>query len=76
MSAKLEDYWIGLYWIHEVYKNGIYKLRNIEEKRIKNLINGDRLKLYKERRYQPEIQIQNYQKQYMIKMNLYYKLVT
>ena len=48
MSAKLQEKWIGPYFIHKVLENNVYKLRNMNGKLVKNLINGNRLKLYRE----------------------------
>jgi hypothetical protein len=71
LSAKLEDKWIGPYYIHDVIGQGVYKLRNIEKQRlVKGTINGSRLKLYKERLFQPEILIDNSDKFFVNKMVL------
>ena len=58
-SAKLEDKWIGPYFIHEVLQDNVYKLRTMEGKRIKNVIHDNRLKKYVERRRKPYIFIEN-----------------
>jgi transposase InsO family protein len=52
-SAKLEDKWIGPYYIHNVLKDNVYKLRTLEGRLVKNLVHGNRLKLYKERLLEP-----------------------
>jgi hypothetical protein len=46
---KLEDRWKGPYYVHEVFPNGVYKLRTIDGKVLKVPINGDRLKQYHQR---------------------------
>ena len=69
MSAKLEDKQIGLYYIHGVIEKGVYKLRHIEKQQlVKGTINGSRLKLYKERLFQPEVIIENTNKYFINKM--------
>ena len=68
MSTKLQDKWVGPYYIHDKQSNGTYKLRAIEGQKIKNFINGNRLKLYTERRKIPEIFIENSNQSYMIKI--------
>jgi hypothetical protein len=37
MSAKLQEKWIGPYFIHKVLENNVYKLRNMNEKLVKNV---------------------------------------
>ena len=39
MLAKLQEKWIGPYFIHKVFDNNVYKLRNMNGKLMKNLIN-------------------------------------
>jgi hypothetical protein len=58
MSMKLADKWIGPYFIHAVLGKGVYKLRNLEGRKVKNPVNGTRLKLYKERRWEPQVVIE------------------
>ena len=58
MSAKLQEKWIGPYFIHRVLENNVYKLRNMDGKLVKNLINGNRLKLYKETEVTPMVLIE------------------
>ena len=58
MSAKLQEKWIGPYFIHQVLENNVYKLRNMDGKLVKNLINGNRLKLYKETEVTPIVLIE------------------
>ena len=58
MSAKLQEKWIGPYFIHQVLENNVYKLRNMDGKLVKNLINGNRLKLYKESEVTPMVLIE------------------
>jgi len=48
-SAKLEDKWIGPYFIHDVLKDNVYKLRNMDGRLVRNLVHGNRLKLYYEK---------------------------
>ena len=57
MSAKLQEKWIGPYFIHKVFDNNIYKLRNMNGKLVKNLINGNRLKIYYEEELKPMVLI-------------------
>ena len=45
-SAKLEEKWIGPYYIHDVLQRNVYKLRNLDGKLVKNVIHGNRLKLF------------------------------
>ncbi|GBC53478.1 hypothetical protein RIR_jg19197.t1 [Rhizophagus irregularis DAOM 181602=DAOM 197198] len=53
-SAKLENKWIGPYFIHEVLNDNVYKLRNLDGKLVvKHVIYGNRLKKYHERRLEP-----------------------
>jgi hypothetical protein len=54
-SAKLEDKWIGPYFIHEVLKDNVYKLRTLEGKLVKNVIHGNRLKKYHEKQLIPVV---------------------
>ena len=49
LSAKLQDKWIGPYYIHNVLQNGTYKLRTMEGQKVKQLLHGNHLKLYKKR---------------------------
>jgi hypothetical protein len=52
-SAKLEDKWIGPYFIHEVLKDNVYKLRTLEGKLVKHVIHGNRLKKYHKKQLIP-----------------------
>ncbi|EXX63433.1 putative integrase core domain protein [Rhizophagus irregularis DAOM 181602=DAOM 197198] len=52
-SAKLENKWIGPYFIHEVLNDNVYKLRNLDGKLVKHVIHGNRLKKYHERKLEP-----------------------
>jgi len=54
-SAKLENKWIGPYYIHDVLKDNVYKLRTLEGKAVKSVIHGNRLKLYHEKRMEPVV---------------------
>ena len=47
-SAKLEEKWIGPYYIHDILPRNVYKLRNLDGKLVKNVIHGNRLKLFYE----------------------------
>jgi hypothetical protein len=58
LSAKLEDKWAGPYFVHEVRDNNVYKLRTIEGQLVRNLVHGNRLKLYHERQLEPVIVIE------------------
>ncbi|GET53604.1 Tkp3 protein [Rhizophagus irregularis DAOM 181602=DAOM 197198] len=54
-KSKLENKWIGPYFIHEVLNDNVYKLRNLDGKLVKHVIHGNRLKKYHERRLEPII---------------------
>ena len=56
-SAKLENKWIGPYYIHNIFKDNVYKLWTLNEKFVKNVIYGNRLKLYHKRRLELIIMI-------------------
>ena len=56
-SAKLENKWIGPYFIHEVLKDNVYKLRTLDGHLVKNVVHGNRLKLYYERHLEPVVLI-------------------
>ena len=56
-SSKLENKWTGPYFVHEIADN-IYKLRTMEGQKVKNIVHGNRLKLYRERRMESRIEIQ------------------
>ena len=58
MSAKLQEKWIGPYFIHKVLENNVYKLKHMNGKLVKNVINGNRLKLYKESSLEPIVIIE------------------
>ena len=45
----MEDKWIGPYFIHEALKDNVYKLRTLEGCLVRNLVHGNRLKLYYEK---------------------------
>jgi hypothetical protein len=55
---KLADKWIGPYFIHAALGKGVYKLRIMEGRKVKNPVNGTRLKKYKERRPTPQVIIE------------------
>jgi hypothetical protein len=59
MSAKLQEKWIGPYYIHDVLEGNTYKLRNMRKKLIKGVIHGNRLKKYLEQELTPTIIIEN-----------------
>ena len=58
-SAKLEEKWIGPYYIHDVLQRNVYKLRNLDGKLVKNVIHGNRLKLFREQNMTPIVLIEN-----------------
>jgi hypothetical protein len=62
-SAKLEEQFIGPFIIHDILPYGVYKLRNLEGKKVKDPVHGNRLKLYFDRPIKdlpvPQIIIQN-----------------
>ena len=45
-KKKLEDRWNGPYYVHDILGNGVYKLRTMNRKILKVLINSSRLKPY------------------------------
>ena len=53
LSAKLEEKWIGPYYIHEIFAANNYKLRTLEGRLVKNTVHGERLKLYWEQALEP-----------------------
>jgi len=57
-SSKLENKWTGPYFVHEIAGDNIYKLRTMEGQKVKNVIHGNRLKLYRERRMEPRLVIE------------------
>jgi hypothetical protein len=59
MSAKLQEKWIGPYYIHDVLENNVYKLRSMNGKLIKGVFHGNRLKQYLEQELTPTIIIEN-----------------
>ena len=40
-STKLENKWIGPYYIHNVLKDNVYKLRTLDSKSVKNVMEID-----------------------------------
>ena len=58
-SAKLEEKWIGPYYIHDVLQRNVYKLRNLDGKLVKNVIHGNRLKLFHEQTLTPIVLIED-----------------
>ena len=58
-SAKLEEKWIGPYYIHDVLSCNVYKLRNLDGKLVKNVIHGNRLKLFHEQDLTPIVLIED-----------------
>ena len=54
-SSKLEDKWAGLYFVHSVLENNVYKLRILEERLVKNVVHENRLKIYREMQLEPVI---------------------
>ena len=58
-SAKLENKWIGPYYVHNALKDNVYKLRILDGKLVKNVIHGNRLKLYHQEKLEPIVIIEN-----------------
>ena len=58
-SVKLEEKWIGPYYIHDVLPRNIYRLRNLDGKLVKNVIHGNRLKLFHEQNLTPIVLIED-----------------
>src|SRR3989440_12500987 len=54
-SSKLEDKWTGPYYIHSILENNVYKLRTLEGRLVKNVVHGNRLKIYREMQLEPVI---------------------
>ncbi|GBB98573.1 hypothetical protein RclHR1_32680001 [Rhizophagus clarus] len=48
-SGKLEEKWIGSYYIHEILMNGFYKIKELNGRVLKTPINGNLLKKYYDR---------------------------
>ena len=57
-SSKLENKWTGPYFVHEIAGDNVYKLRTMEGQKVKNVVHGNRLKLYRERRMEPRVEIE------------------
>ena len=57
-SAKLMEKWIGPFFIHEVLHNNVYKLRNLDGKLVKNVVHGNRLKIFHEQYLEPTVLIE------------------
>ena len=57
LLAKLENKWIGPYFIHDVLKDNVYKLRTLEGQLVKNIVHGNRLKIYHEQRQNVIVEI-------------------
>jgi hypothetical protein len=55
LSAKLNEKWVGPFYVHNVLPNNVYKLRNLDGKLIKSVVHGNRLKLYHETPLEPII---------------------
>ena len=58
-STKLEEKWIGPYYIHDVLPRNVYRLRNLDGKLVKNVIHGNRLKLFYEQNLTPIVLIED-----------------
>ena len=52
-SSKLEDKWTEPYFIHDILENNVYKLRTIEGRLVKNVVYGNRIKIYRELQLEP-----------------------
>jgi hypothetical protein len=48
-TGKLEEKWKGPYYIHEILKNGSYKIKEMDGKILKTPVNGELLKKYHSR---------------------------
>ena len=63
-TGKLKPKWKGPYYIHNVLKNGAYKLRTMDGKVLVVPINTQLLKKYYDREaWEPQILLENYQQQ-------------
>ena len=63
-TGKLKPKWKGPYYIHDVLRNGTYKLRTMDGKVLVALINTQLLKKYHDREaWEPQILLENYQQQ-------------
>ena len=51
----MEDKWAGLYFVHNVLENNVYKLRTLEGRLVKNVVHENRLKIYREMQLEPVI---------------------
>ena len=58
LSAKLMEKWIGPYYVHQVLPNNVYKLRNLDGKLVKNVVHGNRLKIFYEQQLEPTVLIE------------------
>ena len=50
--------WIGPFYIHEVLHNNVYKLCNLDRKLVKNVVHGNRLKIFYEQYLEPTVLIE------------------
>ena len=48
---------MGPYYIHNVLKDNVYKLRTLDGKLVRNVVHGNRLKLYHEKKVKPIVLI-------------------
>ena len=63
-TGKLKPKWKGPYYIHDVLKNSVYKLRTMDRKVLAAPINIQLLKKYHDREtWEPQILLENYQQQ-------------
>ena len=46
------------YFVYKLAGDNIYKLRTMEGQKVKNVVHGNRLKLYRERRMEPRLVIE------------------
>ena len=51
--------WVGPYYIHNVLPNNVYKLRDLQEKLIKSVVHGNRLKPFHKTTLSPIVVIDN-----------------
>ena len=60
LSAKLMEKWIGPYFVHDVLDKNLYKLRNMDGRKVKQIVNGNRLKIYHDQHLEPIVLIENH----------------
>ena len=45
-KAKFTTHWLGPYEIEEIFDNGVFKIKTIDEASVSFVVNGHRLKIY------------------------------